>query len=130
MCTGVIVITATIAAWEMTMATRASRARGTAPMTCTSGGPTVPSPCRPRDAAGQHEGVGPEADRDVDRARTKNTEANSQGPVYLPRPNHDWPACSVGPMSSGPRTAPKVDAKMTRLIARLRWSGSARSAAA
>ena len=37
---------------------------------------------------------------------------------------------SIGPMSSGPNTAPNVDANTTRLIASLRCSGRWRSAAA
>ena len=69
------------------MAARASRAHGAAPMTCrawrTDGGLL---PAAATDAAGQHEGVGPEADRDVDHGEDEEHRGEQPRPGVLAEP--------------------------------------------
>ena len=81
MCTGVIVITATIDAWEMAIAASASRARGAAPMTCMVwriGGLVAPgTPAPPATTSGS----GRSRTAVLIAASAKHSPPNSQGPV-------------------------------------------------
>ena len=131
MCTGVIVMIATIAACDTTIEPSASRPLLVAvTMRSAAGMEGSFSSTELRTPPETTSGSGRRRSETFVNATRRTHEAKSQGPVYLCHPNAVSPAHCAGPMRSGPKTAPNVDAKTMRLIARERSAGSARSVAA
>ncbi|CAB4771804.1 unannotated protein [freshwater metagenome] len=131
MCTGVIAITATMVTCEMTIEASASRpfcvATTIAKASLMLGSFTVPFGLMPPAITN---GSGRKRIDVLRNAPSRTMPENTHGPVYFAQPNQSWPATSAGEMSNGPKTAPKVEAKIMRLIARARLCGSAKSVAA
>ena len=131
MCTGVIVITATMTDCEITIDARASLPLGVATTTVSAsfmlGSFTLPFSLMPPATTN---GSGRNRTAVFTKASNNMHAENAHGPVYLCHPNHSCPAASAGEIRSGPNTAPNVDANTIRLIAWPRCSGTAKSVAA
>ena len=131
MWTGVIVMIATIAACDTTIEPSARRPLLVAvTMRSAAGMEGSFSPAEPRTPPETTSGSGRRRSETFVNATRSTHEAKSHGPVYLCHPNAFSPAHCAGPMRSGPNTAPNVEAKTMRLMARERSAGSARSVAA
>ena len=122
-------MTATIVAWEITIAASASRPFAVAPAVRTAATKFMRR-CGSNVAPLTTSGSGRNRANVLAAASNKNTDDASHGPLYVASPNHSLPAHCAGATSNGPNTAPNVDANTTRLIANERWFGSARSVAA
>ncbi len=122
-------ITVTITAWEMIRPMAAMRARGRAMMAFQ---PSMNRPllavagCRPPAITS---GSGRSPAHRIRAPRVKNSVENRKGPTSSSRPR-DSATRPVGPTSTGPPTAPTVEANTTQEMALPRWASSARSAAA